>query len=141
MSSYQQVIVCGNLGNDPEARTLTNGTEVSNVSVATSETWTKDGQKQERTEWHRCVGFNKVAEIMNKYLRKGTKVLITGQLRTRKWQAQDGSDRYSTEIVVRDMKMLSPRENGSQSASHGRSGQSAPPPAQDFGDFDDDIPF
>ena len=97
-----KVILVGNLGNDPEHRVLPSGGAVTNISIATSETW-KDkntGQQQERTEWHRIVFFNRLAEIAAEYLRKGSKVYVEGSLRTRKWQDQNGTDRYSTEVVV-----------------------------------------
>ena len=112
-----KVILVGNLGNDPETKYTPSGSAITNLSVATSESW-KDkqtGEAQERTEWHRVVGFNRLAEIMGEYLRKGSKVYIEGQLRTRKWQDKDGNDRYTTEIVARDMQMLDSRgEQGSQ---------------------------
>jgi single-strand DNA-binding protein len=106
-----KVIIVGNIGQDPETKFLPSANAVTNISVATSESW-KDkqtGQQQERTEWHRVVFFNRLAEIAGEYLRKGSKVYIEGSLRTRKWQAQDGSDRYSTEIVASEMQMLDSR--------------------------------
>ncbi|PUA28479.1 MAG: single-stranded DNA-binding protein [Cellvibrio sp. 79] len=106
-----KVILIGNIGQDPEVKYMPSGGAVTNVSVATSETW-KDkntGQPQERTEWHRVVFFNRLGEIAGEYLRKGSKVYIEGSLRTRKWQAQDGSDRYTTEIVASEMQMLDGR--------------------------------
>ena len=124
-----KVILVGNLGNDPEARFLPSGSAVTNISVATSESW-KDkqtGQQQERTEWHRVVFFNRLAEIAGEYLRKGSKVYIEGQLRTNKYQAQDGSDRYSTEIVAREMQMLDSRGQG------GEMGMNQGAPQQQYG--------
>ncbi len=106
-----KVILVGNLGNDPETKYMPSGGAVTNISVATSEQW-KDkqtGQPQERTEWHRVVFFNRLAEIAGEYLRKGSKVYIEGSLRTRKWQGQDGQDRYTTEIVASEMQMLDGR--------------------------------
>ncbi|MEM1145165.1 MAG: single-stranded DNA-binding protein [Pseudomonadota bacterium] len=106
-----KVILVGNLGADPETRFLPSGGSVTNVSLATSETW-KDkqtGQPQERTEWHRVVFFNRLAEIAGEYLRKGSKVYVEGALRTRKWQDQSGQDRYTTEIVGNEMQMLDSR--------------------------------
>lgn len=106
-----KVIIVGNLGNDPETKYMPSGGAVTNISVATSESW-KDkttGQPQERTEWHRVVFFNRLAEVAGEYLRKGSKVYLEGSLRTRKWQAQDGQDRYSTEIVANEMQMLDSR--------------------------------
>lgn len=115
-----KVIVVGNIGQDPEMKFMPSGGAVTNISVATSEAW-KDkqtGQPQERTEWHRVVFFNRLAEIAGEYLKKGSKVYIEGSLRTRKWQAQDGTDRYSTEIVASEMQMLDSRPNN-QDAEQG----------------------
>ena len=106
-----KVIIIGNIGQDPEVKYMPSGGAVTNVSIATSETW-KDkntGQPQERTEWHRVVFFNRLGEIAGEYLKKGSKVYIEGSLRTRKWQAQDGTDRYTTEIVANEMQMLDGR--------------------------------
>lgn len=106
-----KVILIGNVGQDPEVKYMPSGGAVTNISVATSESW-KDkntGQPQERTEWHRVVFFNRLGEIAGEYLRKGSKVYIEGSLRTRKWQAQDGTDRYTTEIVANEMQMLDGR--------------------------------
>jgi len=106
-----KVILVGNLGNDPEMKYMPSGGAVTNISIATSESW-KDkttGQPQERTEWHRVVFFNKLAEIAGQYLKKGSKVYVEGALRTRKWQGQDGQDRYTTEIVANEMQMLDSR--------------------------------
>ncbi len=108
-----KVIIIGNIGQDPEVKYMPSGGAVTNVSIATSETW-KDkntGQPQERTEWHRVVFFNRLGEIAGEYLKKGSKVYIEGSLRTRKWQAQDGSDRYTTEIVANEMQMLDGRSD------------------------------
>jgi single-strand DNA-binding protein len=152
-----KVILVGNLGNDPETRFMPSGGAVTNVSLATSETW-KDkqtGQPQERTEWHRVVFFNRLAEIAGEYLKKGSKVYVEGALRTRKWQDQSGADRYSTEIVASEMQMLDSRGEGMGGGmGGGNSNQAytprqpaAPAPASpsqppaDFPDFDDDIPF
>ena len=122
-----KVILVGNLGADPETKYTQSGSAITNLSVATSESWTdkQSGQKQERTEWHRVVGFNRLAEIMGEYLRKGSKVYIEGQLRTRKWQDQQGSDRYSTEIVASEMQMLDSRE-GLPGAEQARQPRQAP---------------
>ena len=112
-----KVIIVGNLGNDPETKYMPSGNAVTNITVATSESW-KDkqtGQQQERTEWHRVVFFNRLAEIAGEYLRKGSKVYLEGSLRTRKWQDQQGQDRYTTEIVASEMQMLDSRsDSGSQ---------------------------
>ncbi|MEZ5503317.1 MAG: single-stranded DNA-binding protein [Halioglobus sp.] len=153
-----KVILVGNLGNDPEVRYTQGGAAITNISVATSESW-KDkqtGQPQERTEWHRVVFFNRLAEIAGEYLRKGSKVYVEGALRTRKWQDKEGQDRYTTEIVGNEMQMLDSRGagQGDGSPDHGRSapessrGPSGGPgspggaPVTDFDNsFDDDIPF
>jgi len=149
-----KVILVGHLGKDPEVRYSPNGGAVTNITLATSESW-KDkntGEKQEKTEWHRVVFFGKLAEIAGEYLKKGSQVYIEGRLQTRKWQDKEGKDRYTTEIVAGEMQMLGSREGrgGSnaefdQSADEGRSsrapamagsGKSSGP-----ADFDDDIPF
>lgn len=109
-----KVILVGNVGQDPEMKYMPSGGAVTNISVATSESW-KDkqtGQQQERTEWHRVVFFNRLAEIVGEYVRKGSKLYIEGSLRTRKWQGQDGQDRYTTEIVASEMQMLDSRQDG-----------------------------
>lgn len=118
-----KVILVGNLGQDPETRYMPSGGAVTNISVATSESWKdkQSGEPQERTEWHRVAFFNRLAEIAGEYLRKGSKVYIEGSLRTRKWQDQSGQDRYTTEIIANEMQMLDSR--GGQSEG----GYSAPP--------------
>ena len=149
-----KVILVGNLGADPENRTSQTGNAITNISVATSESW-KDkstGQQQERTEWHRVVFFNRLAEIAAEYLRKGSKVYVEGSLRTRKWQDQNGQDRYTTEVVGNEMQMLDSRgmsgdqsEGGTQWTPPSQSQpQSQPQPTSGGGGFDpvdDDIPF
>ncbi|MEQ6918696.1 single-stranded DNA-binding protein [Halomonas aquatica] len=109
-----KVILIGNLGQDPEVRFTPSGTAVANLNLATTDTWMdkQSGQRQERTEWHRVVLFNKTAEIAQQYLKKGSKVYIEGRLQTRKWQDQNGQDKYSTEIVANDMQMLDGRGDG-----------------------------
>ena len=151
-----KVILVGNCGQDPETRVIpSTGASVTNLSVATSESW-KDkvtGDQQERTEWHRVVFFNRLAEIAGEYVRKGSKLYIEGSLRTRKWQGQDGQDRYTTEIVGSEMQMLDSRgsspsgefsgsndqiknnEFSNQSSSESSSG------SQSLDAFEDDIPF
>ena len=122
-----KVILVGNLGNDPESRYTQAGAAITNITIATSESW-KDkntGQAQERTEWHRVVFFNKLAEIAGQYLKKGSKVYIEGSLRTRKWQDQQGQDRYTTEIVANEMQMLDSRGAGAP-ANTGAVNASAP---------------
>ena len=114
-----KVILIGNVGADPEVRYATNGNAITTISIATSESW-KDktsGEMQERTEWHRVVFFNRLAEIAGEYLKKGSKVYAEGSLRTRKWQDQSGADRYTTEIVANSMQMLDSRNGGDSSHS------------------------
>ncbi len=118
MSGVNKAIIIGRLGQEPEVKYLPSGGAVTNISVATSESW-KDkssGEKQEKTEWHRVVAFGRVAEIMGEYLHKGSQVFIEGRLQTRKWEDKEGNDRYTTEIVARDMEMLDSRstENAPQ---------------------------
>jgi single-strand DNA-binding protein len=139
-----KVILVGNLGRDPEVRYSPNGAAIANLSVATSESW-KDkntGEQVEKTEWHRVVMFRRLAEIAGEYLKKGSKVYIEGKLQTRKWQGQDGQDRYTTEIVANEMQMLDSRGGGTASFDNGpsSSGNQQPEPVP-MGDFDDDIPF
>jgi single-strand DNA-binding protein len=143
-----KVILIGNLGKDPEVRYMPNGQAVANVTIATSESW-KDkntGEQQERTEWHRVVFFRRLAEIAGEYLKKGARIYVEGRLQTRKWQDNQGQDRYTTEIVANEMQMLDTRGGGSGSSNY----NSAPPAEMDMGnepamaaagDFDDDIPF
>ena len=111
-----KVIIIGNLGKDPETKYLQNGSAVTNATVATSENWNdkNTGQKVVRTEWHRLIFFNKLAEIAGEYLKKGSKVFIEGKLQTRKWQDQNGQDRWTTEIVVNDLQMLDSKPQGQQ---------------------------
>ncbi|MBB3141587.1 single-stranded DNA-binding protein [Halomonas organivorans] len=116
-----KVILIGNLGQDPEVRFTPSGTAVANLNLATTDTWTdrQSGQRQERTEWHRVVMFNKLAEISQQYLRKGSRVYVEGRLQTRKWQDQNGQDKYSTEIVANDMQMLDSRSGGDMGGGFG----------------------
>jgi len=152
MASVNKVILVGNLGKDPETRYLPNGDAVTNITLATSESW-KDktsGEKQEKTEWHRVTFYRRLAEIAGEYLKKGSQVYVEGRLETRKWQDKEGKDRYTTEIIASEMKMLGSRSGqgdagsreappGQESAREGRS--AAKKPAGKFDDLDDDIPF
>jgi len=137
-----KVILIGNLGADPEIRYTQGGTPVCNFRIATTERWKgQDGQQQEQTEWHSIVAWRRLAEICSEYLSKGSKVYIEGKLQTRKWQDQNGNDRYTTEIVARDMQMLSPRGTSAGNESYGANSgyQDLPPePPQGTGD---DVPF
>ncbi len=148
-----KVILVGNLGADPETRYTAGGAAITNIRIATSESWRdkQTGENQERTEWHRVVFFNRLAEIAGEYLRKGSQVYVEGKLQTRKWQDQSGQDRYSTEIVGNEMQMLGSREGGGaprpaqQQSSGFRDSKPAQPQqpaaAADDGFTDDDIPF
>ena len=123
-----KVILIGNLGADPETRFMPSGGAVTNFKMATSESW-KDkqtGQQQERTEWHRVVFFNKLGEIAGEYLKKGSKVYVEGSIRTRKWQGQDGQDRYTTEIVANEMQMLDGRGGGGDGGGYQNQGGGQP---------------
>ncbi len=144
-----KVILVGNLGQDPETRYTPSNTAVVNISVATAESWTdkNTNQRQERTEWHRVVMFNRLAEIAGEYLHKGSQVYLEGKLQTRKWTDKDGQDRYTTEIVASEMKMLSNREDSGASRQTApqqtrRAAPQAPrPAAAQAVTFDEDIPF
>jgi len=152
-----KVILVGNLGADPETRSMPSGMTVTNIRIATSESW-KDktsGAQQERTEWHSIALFGRLGEIAAEYLRKGSQVFVEGKLRTRKWQDKQGNDRYTTEIIADNMQMLGGRAGGPGAGGGGMdrgAGSSAPPrddydqspapaPAGGKEDFDDDIPF
>ena len=153
MAGINKVILVGNLGAKPEVKYASNGNAISNLSVATSESWTdkSTGQKQERTEWHRVSLFGKLAEIAGQYLDKGSKVYVEGKLQTRKWQDQNGQDRYTTEVVVSGfngtLQMLDRRDDSSSSTpapskdatEKGQTEASITPVSKD--EFEDDIPF
>ena len=141
-----KVILVGNLGADPDTRYMPSGSAVTNLSIATSESW-KDkqtGEQKERTEWHKVAMFNRLAEIAAEYLRKGSQVYIEGKLRTRKWQDRDGNDRWTTEVIADEMQMLGGRGGGGGAAPMSSGPDSGPPsgpPDTGPDDFDDDIPF
>jgi single-strand DNA-binding protein len=158
-----KVMLIGRLGADPEVRYMPSGGAVTTLSLATSRRW-KDrqtGERREETEWHRVVMFNRLAEIAGEYLKKGSQAYIEGHIRTRKWQGQDGQDRYTTEIVADSMNMLDSRSGGTsdfggeqasggysrpaspsqQPAQQQSAGSMPPPPPPNYDDFDDDIPF
>jgi single-strand DNA-binding protein len=141
-----KVIIVGNLGGDPETRYMPSGSAVTNLTVATNESW-KDkqtGEQKDRTEWHKVAMFNRLAEIAAEYLRKGSQVYIEGKLRTRKWQDKFFNDTATTEIIADEMQMLGGRGGGGGSApmsSGQQSGPSSAPPQAGPDDFDDDIPF
>ena len=165
MASVNKVIIVGNLGRDPETRYMPNGEAVTNIAVATTESW-KDknsGEKKELTEWHRITFYRKLAEIAGQYLKKGSQIYIEGRLQTRKWQDKDGAERFTTEIIADTMQMLGSRQGagGSAPMDDGGGYNRAPParqqntsapaaparqapasrPAPNFSDMDDDIPF
>jgi len=153
MASVNKVTLIGNLGRDPETRYMTNGEAVTNITVATTETW-KDktsGEKQEKTEWHRVTFYRRLAEIAGEYLKKGSQVYIEGRLETRKWQDKEGKDRYTTEIIANEMKMLGSRQGAGDRtpsedrepamAGEPRAAGGAKKPAGKFEEMDDDIPF
>ena len=157
-----KAVILGNVGDDPSIRYMPNGKAVANFTVATSESWKdQQGQKQERTEWHRCTAYDKLAEIIGEYVKKGSKLYLEGKLQTRKWQDQQGQDRYTTEIIVSEMQMLDGKPQGGQQAQgqqHAPQGQqqqrqqapqnngyqqarSQPVPQQESPQFDDDLPW
>jgi single-strand DNA-binding protein len=154
MASVNKVILVGNLGRDPETRYTTSGDAVTNIRLATTDTWKdKAGEKQERTEWHNIVFYGRQAEIAGEYLKKGRQIYVEGRLQTRKWQDKEGQDRYTTEIIADRMQMLGSREGGgapvAAEASERASGAearaagkgSAPAAKKNVDDLDDDIPF
>ena len=157
MASVNKVILVGNLGADPEVRYMTNGDAVANIRMATTESW-KDkntGERKEITEWHRVVFYRKLADIVEKYLKKGSAVYIEGRIRTRKWQDKEGQERYTTEIEANEMQMLGSRQSVSSSGGEAEFGgsmpsqpapsnaaaRSAPAKSSPFDDMDDDVPF
>lgn len=144
MAGINKVIIVGNLGNDPEIRTMPNGEAVANISVATSESWTdkNSGEKKEATEWHRIVIYRKLAEIAAQYLHKGSQVYVEGRLKTRKWQDNNGQDRYTTEIQGDNLQMLGGRQDEQKQA---KTSKAKPEPlsamAEHSDSLDDGIPF
>ena len=160
MASVNKVIIVGNLGRDPETRYMPDGGAITNISVATTDKWKdKNGEMQEKTEWHRVAFFGKLAEIAGEYLKKGSQVYVEGRLQTRKWQDKDGADKYTTEIVANQMQMLGSRagmgggrggeapeasEGGGAGGGGGGARPASKPAAKSggkFDDFEDDIPF
>ena len=146
--SVNKAILVGNLGRDPEIRTTQSGDKVANLNMATSETW-KDkssGERKERTEWHRVILFGKLAEIAEKYVKKGSKIYVEGHLQTRKWTDKDGNDKYTTEIVVNGfggtLTMLDSKQEGASGGTSPGGYSSTPAPAgPDIDDLDSEIPF
>ena len=151
MASVNKAIIVGNLGRDPETRYMPNGEAVTNIAVATTDSW-KDkatGEKKELTEWHRITFYRKLAEIAGQYLKKGSQVYIEGRLQTRKWTDKEGTERYTTEIIADSMQMLGAKQGGNahqndedySQAPAQPARQAASKPAPNFSDMDDDIPF
>jgi single-strand DNA-binding protein len=152
MASVNKVILVGNLGADPEVRYMPSGDAITNARLATTDSWKdKNGEKQEKTEWHRVSFFGKLAEIAGEYLKKGSQIYVEGRLQTRKWQDKEGQDRYTTEIVADKMQMLGGRSGGGNSFEVMDKESGGAPPASkaakpaktggEFDDFEDDIPF
>jgi single-strand DNA-binding protein len=156
MASVNKVILIGNLGRDPETRYMPEGGAITNISIATTDVWKdKNGEKQEKTEWHRVAFFGKLAEIAGEYLKKGSQVYVEGRLQTRKWQDKEGVDKYTTEVIADRMQMLGSRQGMGGGAERGGGGgeereagggaRAAAKPAAKaggkFDDFEDDIPF
>lgn len=154
-----KVILIGNLGQDPEIRYMQNGKAVANLSIATSESWNdQQGQKQERTEWHRLTAYDKLAEIIGEYVKKGSKIYVEGKLQTRKWQDQQGQDKYTTEVIINQMQMLDGKKDGGSGGGQQQAQPQQRQPQQQYQqpqqrapaqaqhtpqpvDYDDDIPF
>ncbi|MAR60448.1 MAG: single-stranded DNA-binding protein [Gammaproteobacteria bacterium] len=138
-----KVIIVGNLGADPDSRAMPSGNAVTNISVATSESWNdrETGEKQEKTEWHRVVFFNRLAEIAAQYLKKGSQVYVEGKLQTRKWEDKEGNERWTTEVVANQMQMLGDRMSNDMSNDNASSSQSSSDNDFSTDEFDDDIPF
>ena len=138
-----KVIIVGNLGADPDSRAMPSGNAVTNISVATSESWNDrdTGEKKEKTEWHRVVFFNRLAEIAAQYLKKGSQVYVEGKLQTRKWEDKEGNERWTTEVVANQMQMLGDRMSGDMSNDNASSSQSTSDNDFSTDEFDDDIPF
>ena len=149
MASINKVILIGNLGKDPETRYMPNGEAVTNITLATTETWKdKNGEKQEKTEWHRVTFYRKLAEIAGEYLKKGRPVYVEGRLETRKWLDKAGVERYTTEIIASDMKMLGNKPGASSFEKEEKDNDTIAPKSKPvtksnsgFDDMDDDIPF
>ena len=141
--SINKVILIGNLGQDPEIKTLPSGSTLASFSIATSESW-KDkqtGEKKEQTEWHRCSVFGRLAEVVRDYVPKGTKVYVEGSLHTRKWQDQNGENRYSTEVKVRDLTILSSKQDNQGGGQPSKPKQGFPSHGGKGGGAPDDLPF
>lgn len=142
MASVNKVILIGNLGRDPETRYMSNGDCVTNIALATTEAWKdKNGEKQEKTEWHRVTFYRKLAEIAGEYLKKGRPVYVEGRLETRKWTDKNGVDRYTTEVIATDMKMLGNKSQDSDDKPEARPASQPNRSDTGFSDMEVDIPF
>lgn len=142
MASVNKVILLGNLGKDPEIKYMTNGEAVANIALATTEVWKdKNGEKVEKTEWHRVTFYRKLAEIVGEYCKKGKSIYVEGRLETRKWQDKSGQDRYTTEIIATDMKLLGSKPEGQQSNSADQQQQQGGGGNTGFEDMECNIPF
>lgn len=143
--SVNKVILLGRLGKDPETRYMTNGEAVTNFSLATSESWKdKAGVKQEKTEWHNCVAYKRLAEVIGEYVKKGSQLYVEGKLTTRKWQDKEGKDRYTTEVIVNEMTMLDGKNvqaDAPAKPEHKADEKNEVKVSNAFDNFDDDIPF
>lgn len=140
--SYNKVIILGRLGADPDVKMIPSGSQVATVSIATTRSWVKDGKKEEKTEWHRCVFWNKLAELVGKYVKKGDELLVEGELQTRDYEDQSGTKRYVTEVVANNISFVSGKKQGgdSQGAAQG-SKQTSSTNSKDYPPIDDDVPF
>lgn len=144
MASVNRVILIGNLGKDPEIRHMPNGDAVTNITLATTETWKdQSGERKEKTEWHRVVFYRKLAEIASQYLKKGSSVYVEGRIETRKWTDKAGVERYNTDIIASELKMLGGKPSGEsqQEEKQFTGGAAKSAPKTGFEDMDDDIPF
>lgn len=142
MASVNKAVLIGRLGKDPEKRNMTNGDAVTNISLATTESWKdRNGEKQDRTEWHKIVAYRKLAEIMGEYLKKGSQVYIEGKLATRKWTDKNGMERYTTEIIATDMKMLGSKQSDSDNAGQSAQDYQNTKSGSGFEDMEDDVPW
>lgn len=143
MASVNKAILIGNLGKDPETRYMPNGDAVTNITVATTESWKdKNGEKQEKTEWHRVTLYRRLAEVAGEYLHKGSSVYIEGKLETKKWTDKQGVERYSTDIIASELKMLGGKPSGDREERKPAGGSATGgKPSSSFDDMDDDIPF
>lgn len=140
-NGINKVILIGNVGQDPEVKVMPSGGTVANISIATSESWTdkQTGEKVEKTEWHRVIFFKRLAEVVGEYVKKGSKIYVEGRLQTKKWQDNNGNDRYTTEIIANSMQMLDSKSDSAPAQK--KEPKSGYATAEQMEEFDDDIPF